>query len=142
MDVHGVMDIPQMADNVNQSLILALRETAVLWKKELFRLKNLKKHQFGGPLVIETPYFAPLMCDCFSLCVLGVQPFQNFFIPRPYLQSFNFLFGMEWSYLSHGIDGKETWEVDSIQAQYIKGALTLTFMCIVRNEKGDILSIR
>jgi hypothetical protein len=103
-------------------------------------LKELKKHQFGGSLIIESTFFSKTVYQYLMLFVAG-DPYLTSLNALPSV--FNNLFRSHfWHQSPHGVDQKETWEVTNISIAYVRNSLILTFNCLTKNEFGELLSVR
>ena len=114
-----------------------LLDCGCLWRKKLDSERVLKKHQYGGKIVIETPFFSSTLAGIlFSFCDLASNPS----LVGPGRLAFNALFGEGW-FRTISENG-ETWLVDSLEMNYLaSGKLRFTFNTLVKNVLGQVLTV-
>jgi len=119
-----------------------LSEIAINWRVEIQRCMILKKHQFGGPIRLETRFFAP--CLAKYLWNLLNFPYPNdIHLNGNSIELMNVLFGegiyhtSGWCYSTNQFN--ESWAVNSIHCsfQLKDGLLEIVFNTERKNALGE-----
>jgi len=122
-----------------------LREIFLLMLNDLFRLKNLKKHQFGGEIKLEISYFSPSLAQYLWLSLNQPYP-SNISLVGKNIHCLNYYFGpgiystSGWCF--HNELNLTTWMVDSVELSYYSnGKLSIQFHTIRMNHQGQKLLV-